>query len=349
MDRKSNIRAVAAAAGVSPATASRVLNGNPSVNAALTERVLAAANELGYRLAAPRSGLTRNIVFVVPSLGDTYYASVVDGMADAAAAHSMGMTVMVTHSDPEREVECLRMACASSTAGIVFTPTAARDPYEAVPALRSLPLVITGPQLRLPGASNVYLDGLSIAYIGTRYLLRLGHRNIVFLANFWRSHIRSFEEFMQEYASPRHCYYSAYERYDGFCRALSEEGLSPDPALTLFGGFSYESGYEAARQLLSAAIDFDAILAPNDRVGAGAMRMLHEQGLRVPEQVSILCLNGGVLSELVSPTLTSMEADNQYMGRAAVEQILRLQSGGEPESVRIGSALNIRGSTAAFG
>ena len=349
MDRKSNIRAVAAAAGVSPATASRVLNGNPRVDPALTEKVLAAARALGYRQTAQRGGLTRNIVFVVPSLGDTYYASVVDGMVDAAAAHGMGVTVLITHADAERELECLRTACASSTAGIVFTPTSAQDPYEAVPALRSLPLVITGPRLQLDGASNIYLDGVSTAYIATRYLLRLGHRNIVFLANFWRSHIRSYEEFMQEYASERHCYFSAYDRYDGFCQALAEEGLSPDPALTLFGGFSYESGYAAVRQLLGAAINFDAILAPNDRVGAGAMRMLREQGLRVPEQVSILCLNGSILSELVSPTLTSMEAENPYMGAAAVDQILKLQRGGEPESVRIPASLNIRGSTAALG
>ena len=79
------------------------------------------------------------------------------------------------------------------------------------------------------------------------------------------------------------------------------------------------------------------------------MCMLREQGLRVPEQVSVLCLNGSILSTMLSPSLTSMEMGNHSMGRAAVEQILRLQSGGEPESVRIGSALNIRGSTAALG
>ena len=349
MKDKINLRAVAAAAGVSPATASRVLNGNPRVDPSLTEKVLAAANELGYRLAAPRSGLGQNIVFIVPRLDGTYHAAAADGMIDAAAEHGMGVTVMISHADPTREMECLRAACAASTAGIVFAPSAARDPYDAVPALKSLPFVIMGPHLQLPGASNVYDDSLSAGYIGTRYLLRLGHRNIVFLANFWRSQIRSFEEFMQEYASPRHSYYSVYDRYDGFCRALAEEGLSPDQALTLLSGYSYESGYDSARRLLSSAADFDAILAPNDRVGAGAMRMLREQGLRVPEQVSILCLNGGILSTMLSPTLTSVEMGNHSMGEAAVDQILKLQRGGEPESVRIPASLNIRSSTAALG
>jgi len=349
MNKKINIRAVANAAGVSPATASRVLNGSPSVNAALTEKVLAAARDLGYRLASPRSGLTRHIVFIVPNLDATYYATVADGMIDTAAAQDLGVTVMITHSDPVKEIEYLRMACAASTAGIVFTPTTARNPYEAVPALRSLPLVITGPHLQLPGASNVYMDSFAAGYIGTRYLLRLGRRHIAFLGNYWRSHIHSFEDFMREADSPQRSFYSVYDRYDGFCRALSEEGLSHDPALTVFGGYSFEDGYDAARQLLASSVDFDAVLAPNDRVGAGVLRILREQGLRVPEQVSLLCLNGGVLSEMFSPSLTSVELDNYRMGEAAVEQVLNLLRGGEPAGVRIEARLNIRSSTAAVG
>ncbi len=93
----------------------------------------------------------------------------------------------------------------------------------------------------------------------------------------------------------------AHDRYDGYCRALEEAGLEPNPSLLAFGGFSYESGYSGARQLLASGIDFDAVIVPNDRCGAGILNSLQEQGFNVPGQVSLVCLDSGLIAKVMSP------------------------------------------------
>lgn len=342
---KVNIRAVAAQAGVSPATVSRVLNGNAAVDPRLASRVLAAVGALGYRPAAPRGPRSRQIVFIVPQLEGTYYSAVLDGLIDAGVREGFGITAMTSHADPAREEECLRAACSSTTAGVVFAPATARNPYDLLPTLKSIPLVVTGPRRLMEGVPHIYQDNFFAGYAATKYLLRLGHRRMAFVVNFWLDHIHSYGEFLQEYHSPVRDRFSAYDRYAGFCKALEEEGLAPDPDLIAFGGFSYESGYDTARQLLASSVSFDAMLAPNDRFGAGAMKGLREQGIRVPEQVSLVCLNGGMLSEMVFPTLTMVELNNRKMGSEAVRQIGRLLRGESASDVKIDARLIIKNST----
>ncbi len=342
-----NIRTVAAKAGVSPATASRVFNGNARVAPERAAAVLEAAHELGYHVSMARETYARQIVYVLPALSMTYYAEMLDGAVAAATAHGMSVTVKITRADHEQELACLREACTPSTAGIIYTPATALDPIAEVPALRDIPLILTGPRLEEGNIPNVYQDSISAGYLGTKYLLRLGHRRIVFVANYWQSHIHSFEEFMQEYRSPQHSFFSVYDRFAGYCRALAEEELAPEKELVFFGSFSYESGCQVARRLLASSVNFDSLLAPNDRFGAGVMKILREQGIHVPDQVSLVCLTGGTLSDMVYPTMTSIETNNYKMGETSVEQIMQILRGEQVGNVRIENSLIIKNSTKA--
>jgi len=345
--KKTNIRAVAARAGVSPATASRVFNGNEHVNPQHVAAVLEAARELGYRVSSSCGSYAMQIVYVVPALSMTYYTNMVDGAIAAATAHGMSVTVKITRSDREQELSCLRDACSPSTAGIIFSPATALDPIAEIPVLCNIPLVLVGPRLIGSSIPNIYQDSFSAGYLGTKYLLRLGHRRLVFIANFWQEHIHSFEEFMRERESPSRCYFSVYDRFDGYCQALEEEGLAPEKNLIFFGAFSYESGCSITRQLLASPVEFDAILAPNDRVGAGVLKVLREQGFRVPEDVSIVCLTGSLISDMVYPTLTVVEADNYRIGQIAVEHLTRLMRGESVSNVKVETRLIIKDSTRA--
>lgn len=254
---------------------------------------------------------------------------------------------MVSDADPETEEACLRAACRTATVGVVYTPVTGRNPFELVPALRGIPMVVTGPRHLMDGVPHVYQDNYAAGYMGTRYLLRLGHRRVAFIVNFWMDHIHDYNGFLREYDSPARGFFSAYDRYAGYCAALAEEGLAPDPELVLFGGFSYESGCASARQLLASSVDFDSVVAPNDRCGAGVLKILGEQGLRVPQQISLICLNGGLISEVVSPTLTMIEMNNREMGVRAVERLDALQQGSPVQDARIEVRLVIKNSTQA--
>lgn len=345
--KKTNIRAVAARAGVSPATASRVFNGNKHVNPQHVAVVMEAAQELGYRVSVPCGSYAKQIVYIVPALSMTNYTDMLDGAIAVATEHGMSITVKITHSDHEQELSCLREACSPSTAGIIFTPATALDPLAEIPVLGNIPLVLVGPRLINSEIPNLYQDSFSAGYLGTKYLLRLGHRRIAFFANFWQEHIHSFAEFMRERESSSRCYFSVYDRFDGYCRALEEEGLSPEKDLIFFGTFSYESGCGITRRLLASAVEFDAVLAPNDRVGAGVLKVLREQGFRVPGDASIVCLTGSLISDMVYPRLTVVESNNYQIGQTAAEHLMRLMRGESVPNVKGKTRLVIKDSTRA--
>lgn len=346
---KVNIRQVAASCGASPATVSRVLNGNPSVNPDLARRVLSAVEELGYQSSSdPHS--RRNVVFIVPKLGTTYYSEVANGVFDAAWKAGYNVVTMLSNFDATQEQECLRRANNPDTAGILLTPVAGQDPLQFLPKPNRIPVIAVGPRHLSDGLIHIHTNNEEAAYITTRYLLLLGRRNIAFIAPFWMEHIHNYEEFIAEYNSPLRGCFSTYDRYTGYCYALEEAGLTPDPSLLAFGTFSHDSGYQCARNLLATAHTHipDAIIAPNDRSGAGVLRLLTEQGFRVPDQISIACLNGELISEVVTPSLTTMDAGNYQLGLAAVEQLDHLIHSEPAHDVEVESKLIIKNSTQAI-
>ena len=348
MAEKVNIRAVAAAAGVSPATVSRVLNGNSSVDGELARKVLSAAGDLGYTLRA-RSKPARRIVFIGPGLANNYYAHTVTGVMEVVERAGYQVEILLSHSDPDTELDCLRRAAESGADGLILAPVTDRDPRELVPALASLPIVITGPRHLADGLTHVCLNHEEAAYLATRYLLRLGRRRIVFLVYYWAERDYTFEEFMQEYNRPNRGRFTAYDRYSGYCRALREMGIEPDPSLVTFGGFSYESGFQTGRRFMASNTDFDAIIAPNDRCGAGVLNSLRSQGFRVPEQISLVCLDSDLIAKVVSPTLTSMSSMDYEIGLESAAQLLNLMKGKPARDVQISARLRIEESTHATG
>lgn len=341
---KSTLRLVAVRAGVSPATASRALNGNPSVDKELSRRVFAAAQELGYQFNGPSRGKS-SITFIVPAIASTYFSYTATGVIEVAREAGYHVSLMLSDSDPERELECLRNARGPDTAGIILAPVSTRDPRELAPELAGLPIVITGPRHIGDGLVHVHLNNEEAAYLSTRYLLRLGRKNIAFVIYYWTNRVLNYQDFIEEYNTSDHGCFTAYDRYSGYCRALREAGLEIDPSLLAFGGFSYESGYACARRLLASGADFDAVIVPNDRCGVGFLNLLQEQGFRVPGQVSLVCLNGDLISKIVSPTLTSISSSDYEIGRRSAQQLIRLIRGEPAQDVQIDASLSIESST----
>ena len=339
---KNNIRSVAKAAGVSPATASRALNGNPSVSEELVQRVFSAARSLGY----PVNGRAKkNIVFIMPGVSNTYYSTTVTGVLDVVQPLGYRVQIMLSKSKPELELACLQEACSPDTAGIIIAPVTNSDPRQAAPGLAGIPMVVTGPRYLAEGLIHVHLDNTEAAYQSTRYLLRLGRKNIAFIVYYWAQHTQTYEKFVQEYRTAHQGCFTAYDRYAGYCRALEEVGLEPDPSLLLFGGMTFESGYDCAQQLLRSNTDFDAVIVPNDRCGAGVLNALLAQGFRVPSQVSLICLDSGLIAKAVSPTLPSMASADYEIGQHCAYQLLHLIDGEPAENVVIAPKLLIENST----
>lgn len=343
---KITIKDVAEQAGVSLSTVSRVLNHNPTVDPALAERVLHAAAALGYRLGpAPHPAAAAQIALIVPVLENSYYSSIVAGVIDAARENGQSVLVMQTGAKREVEEACLQTAINSHVAGIIYSGGSNLVPTERFPALKSIPLVIAARRLVVPGVPHVYSDNVGAGYLATKYLLKMRRQNIALFVNFWTDTIHDYDAFMAAYHSPAQGACTAFDRFTGYRQALEEDGLEVQPSLFVFSGFSYESGYASAQQLLSGFQTFDAVLVSNDRCASGVLRLFNEQRITVPEQVSIICFNGGLMSSVVSPALTMIEQHNYEVGVHSATQLNELICGRSAHDVKLDVSLVIKGST----
>jgi LacI family transcriptional regulator len=174
---------------------------------------------------------------------------------------------------------------------------------------------------------NVETDDLLASYALTQHLIKLGHKRIAFFAG--------------PAATPW-----TQERFEGYRRALREYGLDVDDKLVFEAGRTIEDGAKAALQMINETKGVTAVQAINDMVAVGCMKILTEQGVKVPEQVSVVGFGNILLSEHCRVPLTTVRQPKFTLGTAAVDAMVKLLAGQRPESRRLPAELIIRASTA---
>ncbi|MDO8105972.1 LacI family DNA-binding transcriptional regulator [Isoptericola sp. b441] len=307
---------VARAAGVSTATVSRALRDLPNVSAKTRERVRAVATELGY-VASPSaaslaSGRTRAIGLISPWVNRWFFANIIDGAERALRAR--GYDVLLYTFDIQRSGERPRIdpdVLRRRVDGILVVGLPlARDELEALQGL-GYPLVCIG-----WGGSEeatVRLDDRVIGLEAVRYLIRLGHRVI--------GHVTGTPDDVHPWSPPA-------DRATGWREAMTEAGLEPDAGLMESGGFEVSGGRASVKALLARHPDLTAVFAASDEMAMGAILGLRDLGLRVPEDVSVMGVDGHELGELVGLTTMSQPVDEQ--GWAAAELVLDMINGKTP-------------------
>lgn len=344
---------VAARAQVSPATVSRVLNGNYPVAAATRERVLRAVNDLDYVLNGPASSLaaaTSDLVgILVNDIADPFFGimagavqSEIGGPGGRAGGERMAV-VCNTGGSPERELTYLTLLQRQRAAAVVLTGGALEDPAHAAAMSAKLArLADAGTRIVLCGrppledsdavAATLTFDNRSGGRRLTEHLLTLGHRRIGYVAG------------PMERTTTRH-------RLEGHRDALAASGAGnagkgDQDELTVHGPYTRRSGYEATLELLRRSPDLTAIVAANDTVALGASAALRDQGLRIPEDISVAGFDDLPFSVDAVPALTTVRLPLYEAGARAG----RLATGAEeapPGGVAtIGAELMVRGSTA---
>jgi LacI family transcriptional regulator len=328
-DRQANIHDVAERAGVSIKTVSRVLNGEPSVTAKTRDLVMEAIAALSYRpnifargLASQKSRLI-GLLFDNPSAA--YVAGVQLGAMTQCREAGHHLIVEVFDSGAERLCErVLALVQESSLHGLVLTPPLCDAPALIGALTRTgTRFVRMAPRQRLPGTLDVSIDDTRAAFDMTEYLIGLGHRRIGFI----RGH-------------PDHG--AAYQRFDGFCDAHNKAGLPIDPALCARGYFSYQSGLEAAEQLLRLKHRPTAIFAANDDMAAATLSAAHKLGLRTPEDLSVSGFDDSLIAQVVWPRLTTCRQPISEMASRAVAMLIQP----EAASLRLDHEIVVRESTA---
>ncbi|QIK82271.1 LacI family DNA-binding transcriptional regulator [Sanguibacter sp. HDW7] len=333
------IEDVAREAGVSTATVSRALRGMPNVTEATRVRVEEAARRLGYRpspsAAALATGRTRTIGLLTPWINRWYFSNVIEGAerrlraagydallySFAVSAH--GRTSQVDPEVLRRRVDGIL---------VVGLPL---DPAE-VQALEALevPIVFVG-----TGRGDhpvVGIDDVGLARAATEYLMGLGHRRI--------GHITGTPDDLRSWTPPE-------DRRQGWARVLRDGGIDAEDSWAEFGFFDIEGGTVSTHRLLDRHPELTALFVASDEMAMGAMLAARERGLRVPEDLSIVGVDGHDIAELVG--LTTMAQPVVQQGSAAAGIMLGL-IGAEPAgpapdagAVMFPTTLVVRTTTAA--
>jgi LacI family transcriptional regulator len=296
------INDVAKRANVSPVTVSRVLNGAPNVNDATRARVNAAIAELGYVPNVVARSLrvrrTRSIALILPDITNPFWPTVARGVEDAAQRN--GYTVLLCNSDEnsEKQARYLEVVISQQVDGVVIAPANSDASHLAPLRERDIPTVVMDRRVDGWDVDTVRGDSVGGAHMLTRHLVELGHRRIAMLTG------------------PANTS-TSQERLAGYEAALTRAGLAMDGQLIRFGEFRQSSGEEMAREVLALAEPPTAIFAANNTIALGALGAIGERGLRVPQDVALVCFDEVSPSSQLFPFLTVAEQPAYEMGLEA--------------------------------
>lgn len=302
--KRNTIYDVARAAGVSHQTVSRVINNSPNVSEETRTRVLGIIAELDYRpnkAAQVLNTQRSNMLEVITLDAYTVPAAVVDTMSRVAKGLGYKMIVSVIHEDLLEET--VNDAHGRLVDGFIFTTSRVGTDHDHLKKLcKTTPFVRLVAEYGLMVPSVLY-DQKHGEALAVRHLLELGHREIAEISGLAHN-------------------VDAIARHNGFMATLQEQGL--EPAARAAGNFSVESGYNAAMALLESGKTFTAIAAANDEMAIGAMAYLKQQGMRVPDDISIVGFDDHPFAPFADPPLTTMRQDWTLMARVATEYLVNL-------------------------
>jgi len=328
------LKDIALQAGVSLMTVSKALRDAPDVSAATKARIKHLASQLGYvpdtSAAGLRTRTTRLFGVAVSSLTNPIFSRVVLALEQQASAMGYDLILAHTLNQPELEEVCLKRFLARRVDGIFISPVyrmGSEAPVYREILARKIPTVVLGHTAPFCNFfMNVESDDLLGSYAVTRHLISLGHKRIAFLAG--------------PAATPW-----TQERFEGYRRALRESGLDVDDKLVFQAGRTIEDGGKAALQMINEAPDATAVQAVNDMIAVGCADTLLQQGLRIPDDISVAGFGNTLVSEFFRVPLTTVRQPKFRLGVAAAEAMQLLLRGQKPESKRLTADLAKRAST----
>lgn len=324
------IRDVAALAGVSHQTVSRVINGSERVLPETKARVEAAIAELDYRpnaiaqsMAKGRSGI---LACIAPNLTDYTFASLINGAEIEARQH--GYFLLSASAPDENTFVALmdELITSRRTEALMVINPFADGRYTHLPP--DFPVVFGGARPREDATNSVALNDEAVGLAATDHLLQLGYREIGLITG----------------PLAEDC---SQDRSLGYETALLAVGITPEPAWIIEGDWSARSGYDALMTFSRIGDIPGAIFAQNDLMAAGVLRAAHDLGLNVPEQLAVIGVDDIPMAAYLEPPLTTIRQDFLQIGREAVRLLIHsLEEPTAPrQHLRLPAELIVRRST----
>ncbi len=328
------IKDIAKELGISGSTVSRALRDDARISKEVIKSVKHTAVRLGYvpNMAAKslRTGKTNTIGLLVRDINDGWSATVIPAIEKYCTEQGYGLLLCNANNDPQMERFYRRILQQRRVEGVLILTPMFPNADEYYPYSKSVPLVLVDIKLDQPIVNAITVDHEQGAYLSTKYLLDLGHRRIVFLIGPMN-------------LSPNIMSIKGYER------AMLEFGIqSKDQLVVTIAHTGVQDGYDGMMEVLKIDPMPTALATFSDLVAAGALDAAKRNGLRIPEDFSIVGYDDIPLSSLITPPLTTILQDKEALGRLAVETLCKEIRGENllPQQQKIPPKLIIRNSTA---
>ncbi len=325
-----HLELIAAEAGVSVPTVSKVLNSRPDVAVATRERVTAVLERHGYAIRTRPRTLTGFLDVRVVDLDGAWSEAVVRGAVEAARVHGKDVVLAVDPA-PDDCDDWVRHALSRGSDGLLSVVAVPSEQARRELAAAGVPLVVVDPLHRVPeGTLSISATNFQGAFDATQHLLALGHRRIATITG----------PLDQD---------NAIARLAGFQAAMLQAGVRLEDDLVIRAHYGVDQGYEATRGLLARAKRPTAIFAASDDTALGAFHALHEQDLRIPDDMSVIGFDDLPTAGWTDPPLTTIRQPLAQMGSAAVDALVHLRVGRTPAArTELSTSLVVRSSTASL-
>ena len=301
------IKDVAAAAGVSTATVSRVLANKPYVSKKVQQRVREVVQRLGYRpnrvarnLRARQSSI---IALIVSDIQNPFFQMVSRAVEDTA--YAQGFSVMLCNNDenPDKEKMYLNLMHDENVAGIIFSPTRqTADNFKSIKELNT-PMVVIDRRVKNASVDNILIDNVESAYEMVSHLIEHGYRRIGAVFGIGST--------------------TGRERYEGYAAALKDHGLEPQSELAKYVHARESDGYATVARILKLSPPPDAIFTSNGLLAAGALRAILDSQRVIPDEIAFASFDDTPWSRLVVPAITVIEQPTYEIGQLATELLLK--------------------------
>lgn len=324
---------VAREAGVSMATVSRVVNGNPNVKPTTRKKVLEAIEKLGYRPNAVARGLaskrTTTVGVIIPDISSIFFAELARGIEDIATMYKYNIILCNSDQNKDKEIHLINTLLEKQVDGIVFMGGQITEDHVEEFKRSPVPIVLSATIDQEKEFPSVNIDYEEAAYDAVKFLIDNGHTKIGMLTG-------SLEDPV-----------NGYQKYAGFRKALEEAAISFNDDYVVIGDYTYDSGIEAMEKFLELNERPTAIFAGTDEMALGIIHGAQDRGLNVPEDLEVIGFDNTRLAAMVRPTLTSVVQPMYDIGAVSMRLLTKYMNKEEvsDEVVLLPHRIEFRNST----
>jgi LacI family transcriptional regulator len=323
MKKNATIKDIARMANVSHTTVSRALNDKSRISSETKKRILDIARDLDYRPDFIARSLvirrTKTLGLVITTIVNPFYIELAQGIE--ATANELGYSIILcsTHSELQTEKHFIEMLRSKGVDGIILTSAHINDPNIVALAEEGFPIVLVNRRTYLSIVKErvdyVGIDNIRGGYLAVEHLIRLGHERIGVIGGSYESSV-------------------GYERLEGGKKALEAYGLEKKNEYFLNGDFLKGSGYEGGKSFFAMIHPPTAIFATNDYMALGVYEAIVNEGVKIPEEMSLVGFNDIEFSATKGIELTTIGQKKYEMGATAVKMLVERIEGKKVESSR---------------